>query len=113
MVKQVTTGDTRRARPRRALGVEHASLARPARRRRPAAAPGPPYRPAAQLGRDRFLAVRTQRRRYAGATSLIASPIRWMRRALVEPGMPGGEPAMITTWSPSVTRPILSSASST
>src|SRR3954463_604944 len=44
--------------------------------------------------------------RYAGVTSLMASPIRWMRRALVEPGMPGGEPAMITTWSPSSTRPI-------
>ena len=40
--------------------------------------------------------------RYAGATSLIASPIRWMRSALVEPGMPGRAPAMMTTRSPSL-----------
>ena len=32
----------------------------------------------------------------------MASPIRWMRSALVEPGMPGGLPAMITTTSPSL-----------
>src|SRR4051794_4745146 len=53
------------------------------------------------------------RRRYAGATSLMASPMRWMRSAFVDPGMPGGEPAMITTWSPCWTRPISSRASST
>ena len=61
---------------------------------------------AAQSRRDRRVVGGPQLRRYAGATSLIASPIRWMRSALVEPGMPGGEPAMITTRSPSLTRPI-------
>jgi len=50
---------------------------------------------------------------YAGAASLIASPITWMRSALVEQGIPGGEPAMITTIPPTFTRPILSSCSST
>ena len=30
----------------------------------------------------------------------MASPIRWIRSALVEPGMPGGLPAMMTTRSP-------------
>ena len=40
---------------------------------------------------------------------MMASPMRWIRRAFVEPGIPGGLPAMITTRSPSLTRPVLSS----
>ncbi len=52
-------------------------------------------------------------RRYAGAAPSIASPMRWIRSALVEPGMPGGLPAMITTRSPFWTRPMSSRASST
>ena len=36
-----------------------------------------------------------------------------MRSALVEPGMPGGLPATITTWSPSWQRPISSRLLST
>src|SRR5918995_463732 len=39
--------------------------------------------------------------------------MRCTRRAFVEPGMPGGEPATMTTTSPSMTRPALSSTSST
>ena len=47
------------------------------------------------------------------ATSPTASPMRWTRIALVEPGMPGGLPATMTTWSPVSQRPMSSSAAST
>ena len=45
-------------------------------------------------------------------TKLAASPARWTRRAFVEPGIPGGEPATMTTRSPSLIRPSASSSRS-
>lgn len=63
-----------------------------------------PVEPAPRrLGQDRGMALPSMSSSsssgswYAGATLLIASPMLWMRRALVEPRIPGGLPATMTT----------------
>jgi len=61
--------------------------------------------PAFAVGRTQELVYDLHVLAKAGAIPSMASPMRWTRRALVEPGMLGGEPATMTTRSPLLSLP--------